>query len=293
MEIELSRIFVKVIKHGSFSSAAEVLKLPKSSVSRAISKLESESGTKLIIRTTRSLNLTEAGREFYEACLPAVTIIEEAQKNLEGKDKTISGTLKITAPEDLGLSVISPAIADLSLKYPALNFDFRFTDSVVDIVKEGFDIAIRLGKRVDSGHRLTQAGEVVLIAVASSKYLLKSEKIKHPNDLKDHTCLSHFWSKQWTMKSAKTVVNVPIKTKVTGNHMISMLNMSLAGCGVAFVPRYLCDTHLKSGKLVHVLPDWKSPPIPASIITPLSPSSSLKLQTAVNAIKEALNGALK
>lgn len=293
MEIELSRIFVKVIQHGSFSSAADVLKLPKSSVSRAISRLELESGTKLIIRTTRSLSLTEAGREFYEACLPAVLILEEAQKNLEGKDKTISGTIKLTAPEDLGISVISPAIAELSLKYPALNFDFRFSDSVVDIVKEGFDIAIRLGKRVDSGLKLSHAGEVVLIAVASPEYLAKNDKIKHPKDLKEHTCLSHYWSKQWTMKSAKGVVTIPIKTKVTGNHMISMLSMSVAGCGVAFVPRYLCEDHLKSGKLIHVLPEWKSPPILASIITPVSPSSSLKLKTTVAAIQRALNEALK
>ncbi|MCM2348655.1 MAG: LysR family transcriptional regulator [Bacteriovoracaceae bacterium] len=293
MEIELSRIFVKVIQHRSFSSAAEILKLPKSSVSRAISRLELESGTKLIIRTTRSLNLTEAGREFYEACLPAVLMLEEAQRNLEGKDKTISGTIKITAPEDLGIWVISPVIAELSLKHPTLNFEFSFTDSVVDIIKEGFDIAIRLGKRIDSGLKLTQTGDVVLIAVASPKYLAKNEKIKHPNDLKEHTFLSHFWSKQWTMKSVKAVVNVPIKTKITGNNMISIMNMSIAGCGIAFVPRYLCDSHLKLGKLVHVLPEWKSLPISASIITPVSPSSSLKLKTTVTAIQKALNEALK
>jgi LysR family transcriptional regulator for bpeEF and oprC len=293
MEMEHSRIFIKVIQAGSFTGAAEILKLPKSTVSRAIAKLEADTGTKLLIRTTRSLMMTEAGKEFYDACLPAVLKLEDAHKNLLGRDKKISGLIKLTAPEDLGLSVIAPAIAELSLKYPSLNFEFSFTDDVVDVVTNGFDIAIRLGKRKDSGLKLKQAGEIVLIAVASPKYLSSKKKIQHPSDLKDHTCLSHFWSKQWTMKSQNGVIKVPVRTKIVGNQMISMLKFAVLGCGIAFVPKYLCEPYLKSRDLIHVLPQWKSPPIITSIMTPVAPSSSAKLKLVVDVIYNAIAKAVR
>jgi len=293
MEIELSRIFVKVIQSGSFTKAAEILQLPKSSVSRAIVRLEEESQTKLIIRTTRSLSLTEAGRIFYEACLPAIQTLEEAQKSLQGKDKSIAGLVKITAPEDLGTAVISSVIADLAKKYPLLNFELSFSDKVVDIVKEGFDIAIRLGKRVDSTLKLRPAGEVILIAVASPTYLKNHPKIKHPLDLNNHTCLSHNWSKHWIMKSNKGSVTVPIKPKILSNQMISMLTMAVAGNGISFVPKYLCQPYLESGELVRILPEWSSPPVMASIITPLAPSSSGRIKVTVDAIYFAMKETLK
>jgi len=293
MEIELSRIFVKVIQSGSFSKAAEILKLPKSSVSRAVARLENETGTKLIVRTTRSLTLTEAGREFYEACLPAILTLEEAGKNLQDKDKSISGLVKITAPEDLGYSVVSSALAKLSLKYPALSFEFSFTDRLIDVVKEGFDVAIRIGKRKDSGLKLKPAGEVILIAVASPKYLSGKKKIIHPSDLKDHICLSHIWSKQWSLKSAKGKSQIPIKTKFAGNQMLTIIKLALAGCGVALVPKYLCEPHLQSGELVHVLPDWKSPPVHVSIMTPIAPSTVARIKVTVDALSEEISKALK
>lgn len=293
MEIELIRIFVKVIQAKSFSAAALNLKLPKSTVSRAVAKMEIETGTKLIVRTTRSLSLTPAGKDFYEACLPAVFTLEEAHKNLMGKDKQISGLVKITAPEDLGYSVIANAVAHLSIKYPGLNFEFNFTDGVIDIIKDGYDVAIRLGTRKDSGLKLRQAGEVVLIAVASPKYLAKNNKILEPSDLKTHVCLSHFWSKHWLMKSSKGKIEIPIRPKTTGNHMLSLLKMAIAGNGVAFVPKYLCETYISSGKLIHILPDWKSPPILVSIITPFAPSTVMRVKVTVDAIYEALQIALK
>lgn len=293
MEIELNRIFVKVVQSGSFTNAAKILKLPKSSVSRAVAKLELSTKTKLLMRTTRNLNLTQAGKEFFEACAPAIVILEEAQKRLEDKEKNIAGLIRITAPEDLGMSVVAPTIAKLSLKYPDLNFEFNFTDAVVDIVKDGYDIAVRIGIRVDSGLKLTQAGEVTLIAVASPKYLAKKDKIIHPNDLKILDCLSHNWSKQWILKSSKATVKIPVKAVIVGNQMITLLDMAISGCGVALAPKHLCEPYLKSGKLVHVLPDWKSQPIPASIITPVAPSSSMRLKTAVTAIADALKKALE
>lgn len=129
--IELTRIFVKVIQHGSFSKAADSLKIPKSTVSKAISRLERETGTKLLLRTTRSQTLTASGRAFYETCLEPLQILEDAQKSLFGKDAIIAGKIRITAPEDLGTHVIAPIIGELSQSYDKLFFELLYLNKVV------------------------------------------------------------------------------------------------------------------------------------------------------------------
>ena len=292
MNIEASQIFVNVIHSGSFSKAAIALNLPKSTVSRTISKLENETGTKLIVRTTRSLSLTEAGREYYEDCLPAILRLEEANKKLLNKDKSISGLVKLTAPEDLGHTVVTKALAKLTLKHPDLSFEFSFTDKIVDVVKDGFDIAIRLGKRQDSSLKLKPAGEFNLILVASPKFLAKFKKISHPSDLKDHVCISHSWSKTWKLKSSKSKSEVSLKSKLVGNQMLSMIKLARSGCGVSFVPNYLCENYLKTGELVQLLPEWKSPPVLVSIITTVTPSSVARIKVTVEAISNEISNVL-
>ena len=154
MDLELCRIFVKVVQYNSFSKAAEVLKMPKSTVSRSITRLERETGTKLLVRSTRSLTVTQAGQEFYEASLGPIHQLEDAQKALVGKDSLLTGTVRMTAPEDLGTFVIAPAIAKLSSQYPSLRFELKYTDTIVDLVKEGFDLAVRIGRVKNSGLRI-------------------------------------------------------------------------------------------------------------------------------------------
>lgn len=295
MEIELIRIFVKVVQNGSFSRAADLLRLPKSTVSKAISKLEAETGTTLLLRTTRSLTLTQSGRGFYESCLGPIHQLEDAHKSLYGQDSILTGTLKITAPEDLGSYVIAPAIAELSLQHPELYFELVYTDDVLDLVKDGFDIAIRIGRLNDSNLKVKRTGEVTLIPVAAPQYLKNRTKIKQPSDLKEHHCLSlQFASttERWTLRSQKGTTHTEIKTKIAANQMTSLLQMALAGGGVALVPSYLSQTHIDAGYLIRVLPEWSSPGISAAIITPLAPSSSARLKITIDHLSVALTKSL-
>lgn len=296
MEIELTRIFVKVAQNGSFTRAAEILKLSKSSVSKAIARLEKETGTKLIVRTTRSLTLTASGRGFYEASLGPILQIEEAQKSLYGQDSLLTGLLRITAAEDLGSIVIAPAIAELSSKHANLNFELEYTDEVVDLVKDGFDIAIRIGKVKETNLKLKRAGEVVLVPVAAPKYLKGKNKIRSPEDLKDHDCLSinaQGVSERWSLRSTRGTVHVPIHSKIVSNQMTSLVQMAIAGGGVSLVPHYLCQTFIADGRLQRVLPEWSTPGIPVSILTPLAPSSSARLKAATDYLQSALVKALE
>jgi LysR family transcriptional regulator, regulator for bpeEF and oprC len=295
IELDLTRVFVKVVQNGSFSRTAQLLKLPKSTVSKSISRLERETGTKLLLRTTRSLSLTAAGRAFFDATVGAISTLEEAQKSLYGSDSILNGQVRITAPEDLGSLVIAPIVAELALQNAGLGFELHYTDDVLDLVKDGFDLAVRVGRLAESGFKMKRVGEVVLIPVATKEYLKRYDKIRHPQDLSEHLCgslnrqalLGH-----WTLRSSKGTVCVPIRARVSSNQMTSLLKVAQSGCGIALVPHYMAKPLLDSGELVRVLPEWSSPGLPVSVVTPLSPSSSARLKITFDRVSTALSRAL-
>ena len=295
MELELTRLFVKVVQNGSFSKAALLMKMPKSTVSKAVTRLEKETGTKLMLRTTRSLTLTAAGRVFYDASVGPIQLLEDAQKSLFGHDSILSGHVKITAPEDLGAYAIAPAIATLAKKNSSLSFELVYTDEVVDLVKDGFDLAIRIGKLAESSLKFKKIGEVVLILVASPAYLKSHDKIREPNDLESHDCISYRGSSlnaRWNLKSKKGSAVTHVKSRISSNQMTGLVRMAAAGAGVAFVPRYLCRRDLERGTLVEVLPDWTSAALNVSLVSPLPASSSVRLKMTADALGESIQKAL-
>lgn len=294
MEIELVQIFVKVVKAGSFTKAADLMRIPKSSVSKAISKLESESGTKLLLRTTRSQTLTAAGKVFYDTCVGPVQTIEDAQKSLSGSDSLLTGSIKLTAPEDLGTQVLAPAAGELTKKHAGLNFELNYTNQIVDLVKEGYDLAVRIGHLKESGLKSKKVGEVKLILVASPEYLKTHGKISKPDDIKLRACLSLTSSdRPWKLRSATgATAEVTIQVRIRSNQMSSILKSAAAGAGIALVPAFLAKPMLDSGDLVRVLPQWTSQGVPVSMLSPLPFSSSARLRTATDYFMVELQKAL-
>jgi DNA-binding transcriptional LysR family regulator len=295
MDLELIRIFVKVAQNKSFSKAADLLKLPKSTVSKSISRLEKEIETKLLLRTTRSLTLTPAGRLFYDSSLGPIQTLEEAQKSLYGLDSKLTGLVRITVPEDLGNHIIAPATGKLLALHPSLSFELHYTDDVVDLIKDGFDLAIRLGRVNESSFKIKRAGVVKLIMVATPKYLKNQKKILHPDDLKFHHCLTYSdqsLNSKWTLRSHKKIIQAPINTKMSCNQMSGLLKMALASAGVALVPKFLCKSDIETGKLVHILPDWIGPTFEVSLISPLASTSSARLKVTIDQIYSSLQKAL-
>lgn len=295
LDLDLVRIFVKVVQNGSFSKAALLLKLPKSTVSKSISRLEKETATKLMVRTTRNLTLTAAGRGFYESSLGPVSAIEDAQRSLQGQDSIISGLVRITAPEDLGTFVIAPAVAELTLKYPKLSYELHYTNEIVDLVKDGFDFAIRIGRPTESSFKIKKVGDISLITVASPKYLKGKKKIQSPKDLETLECLSlsdRAYISRWALRSQRGAATVAIHPKISSNQMSSILKCALAAGGIALVPYYLCKSELESGKLIHVLPEWRSSPLPVSIISPLSSTHTARLKISMEYLLHKLQVAL-
>ena len=295
MNLELIRIFVKVIQKESFSRAAEILRIPKSTVSKAISRLEHEAKTKLILRTTRSLKPTLAGQVFYEASLLPIIHLEQAEESLYNKDSILSGHVKITTLEGIGSFVITPVIANLSSKHPGLSFEFEYTHKIIDLVKDGVDLAIRLGELPDSNLKIKKAGDLILIPVASPTYMQGKKAIKVPNDLQHHACISASvlrMEQRWILRSESESIVIPINSKICCNEMSCLLQLVLSGAGVGLASGFMCEQHIKAGRLVRVLPEWSPPGIPVSILSPFTPSSCARLKLVIDYLYKALYKAL-
>lgn len=285
--LELSRLFVKVVQHGGYSKASKALRIPKSTLSKAITKLEADTGTKLLIRTTRSQTLTAAGRRFYEACLEPIQALESAQKSLYGQDNIISGQIKITAPEDLGNFVITPILSRLCVKYPLLDFETHYTNEVLDLVKDGFDLAVRIGELKESSLKQRKIGESEMILVASPVFLKGIKKIEVPKNLEglNGIALASLQTpEKLLLKNDRKTATINIKTRIRSNQMSSVISAALAGAGVALVPSYLAREHLANGTLVRILSDWHGPRFPVSLVSPTSMVSSSRLSILTSEI---------
>ncbi len=279
--LEDIRIFVKVLQLRSFTQAAKALSMPTSTVSRSVAKLEEETGTRLILRTTRSINPTAAGLRFYENCLEAVQTLEEARGELNGSDALTQGTVRLTAPEDIGEAILSPIIGALTRTYPGLSFEVDYSDRVIDLVSEGFDLAVRLGKLKSSRMTVKRVGKVHLIMVASPAYLEAQGAVRKPEELSQKSCLClniPQMRKEWSLKSGSRTLKVQVQPRVTSNQMSSLITMAIQSAGIAFVPSFLCHSQLRTGRLVQVLPEWKGKEVPVSIVISQGKSKSARLK---------------
>ena len=297
MELESIRIFVKVVLLGSYSRAAEILRLPKSTVSRAVSRLETECGTKLLFRTTRSLTLTASGRLFFESCVAPLQALEDARKSLNGQDSMIAGVIRLTAPEDFAMHMISKVVGELSKQHSKLQFDLHFTNDLIDLVKEGFDLAIRIGKLNPSSFKVRKVGDIIMIPVASPQYLKQLSGIHSPRDLLQCDCLTIHSRKSiasWLIRAADgKKMNIEFKPKVIANQMSCLMNLALQGAGVALIPLFLCQTEIRSGQLIRLIPNWRVEGYPVSLISPNGFSISNRMKIVSNQLVESIQNALK
>jgi len=291
--LELTRIFVKVVERGGFSRAAEALRLPKSTVSKAVARLERALDVKLLVRTTRAVVPTSAGRSYYEQCAGPIAALDLAHRAITGRDREVAGHLRITAPEDYGAEVVDPAIAELVTRHPLLTFELRYTDEVLDLVRDGFDLAVRLGKLRESRFYARRLGESTRIAVAAPNYIERAPKIRRPMDLLAHACLTiAAGPRDWTLRSPRGRARVPVRPRIVCNQMTNLVRMTLRGAGIALVPSFLCRSALASGALVRVLPTWSYPGRPVSLVAPLPSSTSARQKIVMDYLADAIPRAL-
>lgn len=265
-------LFAAAVEHGGFAAAARHLGVPKSTISKRVAELEDALGARLIHRTSRSFVLTELGRGFHEHARAALIETEAAEAVVRRHQAEPSGTVKITASVPTAQMHLAPHLPALARAYPRLQVQLVVTDRFVDLVQEGFDIAVRshFAPLPDSG--LVQRPLLVepILLVAAPGYLDERAALGSPADLASHDgLLTAATAGQWQLsnRSGETVRATPLP-RMVANESTVLINAAIAGLGVVCLPETICRAALDSGQLVRVLPDWSAGRVTTTIVMP-------------------------
>jgi len=252
-------LFAKLVELKSFTAVAESLQLSRSLVSKKISRLEQRLGVQLLNRTTRRLDLTEAGRTYYQYCLQIENTLQEAESAVSEIRAHPQGTLNINAPVTFGQMVLPDIIANFLKRYPAVKLNLSLTDNFVDVIGGGLDLVIRIGKLDDSSLKARKVANSPLCVFAHKNYLEKHGIPQTPEDLRDHNCLvyRHMRSgvNQWRFKGPKGTYTVPISGNFSADNGIPLYHSVAAGLGIAIQPSFTLET-FNNQDIVYLLEDF-------------------------------------
>jgi len=285
------KTYVAVVDSGSFATAATRLNVSRAMVSKQVQKLEEHLGTRLMNRTTRRLSLTETGRAFFERSVQILSDVNEAEQ-IAGQMTTLPrGVLRVTIPLSYGQHRLGSILGAYTQAYPQVQLDIALSDRKVDLVEEGFDVAIRIGALPQSDLIARKLGEAHSIVCASPGYLAAHGTPQAPGDLSEHACLSYSLSSSghdWRLESASQQVTVPVNGPMRADNGDIIRLAAVAGAGIAFQPHFIVGEDLAAGRLVQVLPDWRSAEMGIHAVYPSRKHLSAKVRTFVDFIVAAL-----
>lgn len=268
-------LFVQIVQAGSISGAAKLWKLPKSTVSFKLKQLERHLGVTLIKRTTRKLQLTEAGELYYAKCNVAMLEIDAAEQALTANSSKheLHGTLKISAPVEMGSSILLHHISGFRALYPHIHIELTLTDQRVDLIAQHIDLAIRIGPLPDSTLIAKKIGAAEFQLYAAPQYLIDKEIPLVPNDLIGHQCIQFSHSlkhNKWTLYQPKQQLQLEINiiATISVNNLFALRELTVLGHGISMLPQFMCTKELEQQQLVRILPSWQSTPNPVSIVYP-------------------------
>lgn len=285
------KAFVQAVQAGGFSQAAEQLGQSRSTVGKAIARLEARLKVKLFLRTTRSLSLTSEGEHFYQDCLRILTSLDEAENRLAQHAHEPAGQLRVTAPPLLGEKWVMPVLLPLTRQWKSLSLDLRFSAQRLDLAAEGLDLAIRIG---DPGHHADLTARLIgqqplLLCAAPS--LLSAKTLQNENDLADYphlTLLDQGRSQPWLLKNSLEQMHYWQPTsRLRFNSMSAVYAAALSGYGIAQLPRWLVSQDLDNGKLLEILPSTRSSSLPIYAVWLKTAAMPQRLRCAIDALKDA------
>ena len=251
-------VFVKVIQAASFSAAARLLGMPVTTISSKVAQLETRLGVTLIQRTTRKLKITEAGQVYFDHAVKALSEINAAERSLQVSKNEPDGTLRLTAPPDIGHTILPAIVSKYLDLYPKVKVDVMLTNLKVDLVAEGVDLAIRAGDLHDSSMLTQIFRETSLGLYGSSKYLEQNETLSYPQALQDHEFI-RFSQFPVSLGLKKGDEQIQIKTtpRLISNDIEHIKVCVQREMGLALLPNLICADEVKTGKLVKIFPDWE------------------------------------
>ena len=255
------RTFAAVVDAGSFVQAADALAMSKPTVSRYVSDLEQRLGVRLLQRTTRKLSLTEEGRAFYGRCKAVLTDVELAEEEITSKSVAVKGLLKINAPVSFGLLELAPLWPLFMSAYPEVELEITLADRVVDLVEEGYDLAVRIARLPNSSLISRKLASARMVLCASPGYIRKHGKPKHPTELADHAVLSYSLlstGDHWEFEGPKGSAAVTVKPVMRTNSGDTCIAAARMHRGVVLQPSFMVSAELQCGALVELMPQYRS-----------------------------------
>lgn len=269
IDLDAIHAFAKVVQTGSFTRAAEALHTHKAHLSRVISQLERELGARLLERTTRSLSLTEVGREFHARGAAILAAVEDARQAVAQAQGEPRGTLRLTCGVEFGMLAVSGWISHYLARYPRMKVDAEITGRLVDVVHEGFDLAIRVGTLPDSTLTARRLGTLSYALYAAPAYLKQRGMPRSPHDLEQHDLLvfspGHGPS-AWHLEKRGETIRVPLQPRYRATNSFHVRDAAAAGLGIALLPRLIGDPLAAGAELRIVLKGWSAPELPVSAV---------------------------
>ena len=292
-ELEDLRSFVEVVESGGLNRAAARLGISKSILSRRITRLEADLGTRLLTRSTRGVSPTDAGVEFKARCERILADVEEARDAVAQQGQSVRGRLRLSAPMALGARHLAPVLTDLARLHPALEQDVSYTDRVVDLIGERFDAAVRIGSLRDSSLVARRIAPVHAVVVASPDYLSRHGRPATPQDLTAHECLIYTGTRvpEWHFQSGKRRTAIRPQGRLRSDSGEAILQWAIAGLGIADAPSFMVSDAIESGALVPLLLDYPRPEYGIHVVRPPGSHVPGKVRVLIDMLAKRFGGA--
>jgi len=288
IQLDAVRVFAAIAELKSFRGAANALRLPRSTISRRLAELETALETRLLQRTTRHVSLTDAGEAFLTQVGPALAAIADAERTVLDAGSEPRGLLRVTATVSMAEHV-GGILLDLVEQYPQIRLELEFTDRHVDLVAEGYDIAIRSGALADSSLIARPLGTGSSGYFASPTYLKRRGRPKLPSELAKHDCIVFSGSsrgERWRFQHKQRTEEVTVRKRIVANALVIVRQAAIAGHGIAWLPGPYVSAELARGKLVPVLADRWPPPVPMHLVYPSARHLAPQVRVALELLRE-------
>lgn len=291
-ELEELRTFVEVLESGGLNRAAARLRVSKSIISRRITRLETDLGTRLLSRSTRGIIPTEAGIEFKARCDRILAELDEARDAVAQQGRSVRGRLRLSAPLAFGVRHLVPVLADLALAHPDLEIDVSYTDRLVDLLGERFDAAVRIGSLRDSSLVVRRIAPVHAVLVASPDYLAQHGRPRTPQDLVGHKCLIYTGSlvPEWQFLSGKRRISIRPEGRLRSDSGEAILQWAIAGIGIVDSPSFLVSDAIETGALEPLLLNHRRPEYSVHIVRPPGSHVPGKVRVLIDTLVERFGG---
>lgn len=286
------RCFLQVAERGSVTRAAEALRTAPSAVSRRIKELEARLGTQLLLRTTRQMSLTEAGRTFQDRARRILADLDEAEAEASDRHAALKGSLRVAAPLGFGAEHLTPIVIDFMRAHPQVEIELDLSDRVVDLVAEGFELAIRIGTLRDSSLVARKLADVRVLACAAPALIAERGAPAHPDDLRAWPALCYTGSERgdlWRYRAPDGVTgSVPMQVRMLANNGGVLRDAAIAGMGVILQPSFLVDEALAQGLLVPVLDGFTWPGAAIYTVYPQTRHLSARARAFVDFVRRRI-----